>query len=44
MELAKCIAKYFSGRPVYFANLDGNNVDELVTITVFSGIIFAISS
>ena len=37
IELAKCNDKYLSGLPVYFANIDGRSVDELVTITVFSG-------
>ena len=33
---AKWSDKYFSGLPVYLANIDGNRVEELVTITVFS--------
>ena len=37
MELAKCRDRYFSGLPVYLANMDGRSVEELVTITVFSG-------
>ena len=37
MELAKCRDKNFSGLPVNFANFEGSSVEELVTITVFSG-------
>ena len=37
MELAKWSDRYFSGRPVYLANVLGSNVDEFVTTTVFAG-------
>ena len=37
ISLAKCSARYFSGRPVLSANALGSMVEELVTIIADSG-------
>ena len=37
MEFAKWSDRNFSGLPVNFASLEGSRVEELVTMTVFSG-------